>query len=278
MPVVIPAGRPPVETVPRFVQPTTGKPKPQWTVFLDDNRQEIRGMLATPLSEDEIGRLFRTDLNLFFINKRFNNLRGHIHPARKALEAHLDSLSKPARDEIEAIATPGEPQPTALAKILRLSKAFQVAIDHKNADAIAYFELDAGNPLDPANGAVVVPSVYGIEPKVLRDHRRRLGGDDRGYRAFLQSAGVRASQVDIFEGYLEVTNRSGRKTGRFPYLVTLATATKIFEYLRDCAAQNGHSNGGLGVGAVGELFTIDLDEASTVGKSEALPVRAGNII
>jgi hypothetical protein len=234
-------------------------------------------MLREQLSDHQLGYLFRLDTHLFFVDRRFQNLRGNIKPAKQALDTFVDALSRPARDEIEAIANPDEPLATALPRILRLAKVLEAAIRHGNHEAIAYFQLDRGNPFDAGQGTCVVPSIYGIEPSRLRDVRRRVKGDDRGFKAFLQAAGKRSVNANMFESFLE-DGAALKQRGKFRYLVTRATAQAIFDYLSKCSVTNNHQDGGLGAASVDELFVSDPADFPGVGRCEALPVRFGNLL
>ncbi|MHC2295379.1 hypothetical protein [Bradyrhizobium barranii] len=273
MPIAIPADPVPVPVVPYFLPPGTSKPRPQWTRFLEDNRAEIHNLLSEKLSDYQLDHLYRTDLDLFFVDHRFNNLRGNIKPAQAAIAYSVDAVSKPSREEIDAIAMPGQPIATALIRIHKLAKAMQVAIAHKHASSITYFELDTGNPFDKA---CVVPSIYGVEPSKLKDCRRRVGGDDKGFRDFVTASGRRPSPAKVFEAYLE--DGGALRGGEFRYVVTRVTATLIFGYLATCAKNNQQDNGGLGFASLEELFCSDPAKFPKVGKFEALSVNAGNLI
>lgn len=275
MPISMPGGIAPFEIVPRFTIVGAKQPKAKWHTFLDENRAEIRAMLTTPLMDDELDQLFRQDLDYFFVDKKFENLRGSINPAKTALERFVDAFSKPARQEIEAISTPRLPLATSLSRILKLAKLFEVAISQGNHEAITYFQLESGNPFGGA--ACVVPSIYGVAPSTLRTARMNVGGDDQGYKAFLRSRNRSSSAANIFEASLEDGSKVVRGSS-FHYLVTYATAKSIFEYFQHCAATHTPKNGGLQFGSVEEMFTVDMRSMTVVGRCSALPVSLGNLL
>lgn len=263
-----PVGAAPYPTVPRFSVPCPKKGtknRIEFVQFLADNRTALTAVLRTPLTDDQLTKANSFQKRLFFVDKNFPQLHGAIDPAHKSLKDVVDDFSRPSKAVVKALC---DGDPISLPDIIKLGLAFTCAIDLNHLGAIAYFGLNAGNPLNDVASKPIVPAFRFVDPTETKSMVRRLRATEEGFNRFLRAHG-KSVGPGYFTAYLErgyAAGKGGRVGG---YLLTELSATLLHGYLKSLG----------GIVALSQLFPDDPDKFPGKGL-HCLPLarRDGNFV
>ena len=210
-------------------------PEPDWDRYYDLCFEIVHRMV--PSMDDTLLRdSWSRELDLFFIDRKFNRLRGNVRRAYDQLRAMVDPEQVPSYNDINAL-TEGEA--ISLLSTCRLRYCLEVARRQHNEMIQYLFALeDKGIPIVPGK---VIPSINVFDTERYRAVKSDLGIGHGELTAHASHLIHRTLNPELFEVALEQGCSAGQLgQSKGFYRLTDHMANAIYSFLQEKAAAKGY--------------------------------------
>lgn len=220
--------------VPFHQVPGRAQPEPSWDDYLDGNFRTVRRLVPT-LDDALIRDSWTRELDLFFVDRRFNRLRGNVNEAHYLLRSMAGPEQVPSKADINALT---EGVAISLLSVCRLRYCLELARRTRHEVVTYFFSLESGIPIVPGQ---VIPSINVFDADRYRIASEEMGVMSGELTAYVSRAVGRVLNADLFEASLAAGYSAGRGgQSRGFYRLTDYMANSVYGFLQSKAAEKNY--------------------------------------